>query len=505
MKTFLTFTLILTTLVSATSQNISLQKDNRQRLIILADMGNEPDEQQQMMHMLMYSNEFDLEGLIAVTGKYLNPESTDPYKKILHPELFQQLIDGYSKVFENLKKHAEGYPDPDYLRKIVSTGQPGYGTNDVGEGKSSPGSGLIIKAVTKNDPRPVYIVVNAGSNTLAQALFDFNKGHSASELKVFVAKIRVFENGAQDNAGAWICSKYPEINWIRSNYQTYCYGGPGTDGGADNGGKKNNLGPYTWEPYKYSDNGQHQWALENIKGDHGPFGNYWPLRQFEDGRILNLEGGGTIPWLGLANKGLYDIDHPYWGGWSGRFSRVKHENYWSKHTSVNTDEKKVAPFSVYIEEPDKWINPENGDIYENIFAPVWRWRRAFYNDFACRMDWCIQPYEKANHNPVAAVDGDKTNNILFRTVKPGGKLTFDASASSDPDNDNLDYRWFNYQEAGTYNGEAKLVLVKPEQVNVTIPSDAAGKEIHIILEIKDRNIISSMFDYRRIVINVTEQ
>lgn len=36
------------------------------RLIIMADMGNEPDEEQQMMHMLMYSNMFDLEGLIGL-------------------------------------------------------------------------------------------------------------------------------------------------------------------------------------------------------------------------------------------------------------------------------------------------------------------------------------------------------------------------------------------------------------------------------------------------------
>ena len=41
------------------------------RLIVLADMGNEPDEMQQMVHMLVYANEFDLEGLVAVTGKYL--------------------------------------------------------------------------------------------------------------------------------------------------------------------------------------------------------------------------------------------------------------------------------------------------------------------------------------------------------------------------------------------------------------------------------------------------
>ena len=72
--------------------------NGNQRLIILADMGNEPDEEQQMMHMLMCSHAFDLEGLIAVTGKFLHPESKDPYKQIVHPELFYHLIEGYEKV-----------------------------------------------------------------------------------------------------------------------------------------------------------------------------------------------------------------------------------------------------------------------------------------------------------------------------------------------------------------------------------------------------------------------
>lgn len=502
MKTLLSLTLILTALVSATSQVTSPDKDIRQRLIILADMGNEPDEEQQMMHMLMYSNEFDLEGLIAVIGKYLNPESTNPFKKILHPELFIQLIDGYSEVFENLKKHAKGYPDPDYLRKIVKSGQSGYGINDVGEGKSSPGSDLIIKSVMADDPRPVYIVVNAGSNTLAQALFDYKKSHSDNDFKVFISKLRVYENGAQDNAGAWICANYPKIHWIRSNYQTYCYGGPSNDGVADVNGDRKNLGPNTWEDYDYSPIGQHQWALENIIGNHGPFGKYFPLRQFEDGFITFLEGGGTIPWLGLVNKGLYDIEHPNWGGWSGRFTKEKVKNFWSKHTSVNTDEKKYGDFYMFIEDSDQWINPETNSVYNDWFTPIWRWRRAFFNDFKCRMDWCIQPFEQANHNPVAAVNGNKSNAIIYYSVKAGKEITFDASASSDPDNDTLDFRWFYYPEAGTYKGEAKILSIKPDQVNVTIPADAAGKEIHIILEVKDKSKIASMFDYRRIVIKV---
>ena len=41
---------------------------------MLADMGNEPDEEQQNIHLLVCSNEIDIEGLIAVTGKYLRKD-----------------------------------------------------------------------------------------------------------------------------------------------------------------------------------------------------------------------------------------------------------------------------------------------------------------------------------------------------------------------------------------------------------------------------------------------
>ncbi|MHC4432001.1 MAG: DUF1593 domain-containing protein [Planctomycetota bacterium] len=167
---------------------VGVAQASTSRLIILADMGNEPDEVQQMVHMIMCSSEFELEGLIAVSGIYLRPESKDPYRRVLHPELFTEIIDAYAKVYPNLQKHASGWHTPEYLRSIVASGQPGYGFDDVDEGKSSPGSELIIKAVTKDDPRPVWIVVNAGSNTLAQALRDYQATHSQAEVDAFVAK-----------------------------------------------------------------------------------------------------------------------------------------------------------------------------------------------------------------------------------------------------------------------------------------------------------------------------
>lgn len=496
-KSLLFLLVIIPTFVFAQQNNAE-----KTRLVILADMGNEPDEEQQMMHMLMYVNEFDLEGLVAVTGKYLQPASKDPYRQKLHPELFHHLIEGYSKAFENLQTHADGYPSPEFLTNLVRTGQPGYGIESTGEGLSSPGSDLLLRVIQKDDPRPVFVVVNAGSNTLAQAIIDFKREHSQDELEQFISKLRVYENGAQDNAGAWICANYPNIHWIRSNYQTYCYGGPANDGIADNKGSHQRLGPHTWQPFEYSGVGQHQWTLKHVMAGHGPFGTYWPLRMFHKGLLHFVEGGGTIPWLGLANQGLYDIENPHWGGWSGRFTKEKQKNFWSKHTSVKVDEKEFGDFYMFIEDVDLWTNPETGEVFNDWFTPVWRWRRAFFNDFQCRMDWCIQPYEKANHNPVAAINGDKSNAFILKTVTRGETLVFDASATSDPDGDEIDFLWYNYKESGTYFENIELDDTENDMLKFTIPDDAEGTEIHIILEVKDKNEIASMYDYRRIVLTV---
>ncbi len=496
--------MILSVILSAAESMDDSEKSCKSRLVILADMGNEPDEEQQMVHMLMCSNEFDLEGLIAVTGKYLRPESRQPYRRVVHPELFTKLINAYAKVLGNLKIHASDWPEPDYLHSIVAAGQPGYGIGDVKEGKSSPGSKLLMKAFNKTDPRPIWIVVNAGSNTLAQALVDYRSTYGIAETDRIVSKLRVFENGAQDNAGAWICSEFPQIHWIRSNYQTYAYGGPG---GMD-GDVSSTLGPNFWQPYDNSVEGQNEWLKKHIMKDHGPLGAVYPERRYNfmhgKSSLGFMEGGGTIPWMGLVNKGLFDINHPQWGGWGGRFSAKKVACFWSRHGDIRIDEEKVAPFYVHREVSDTWTNPENGKILSGDYVPVWRWRLAMYSDFKCRMDWCAQPYKKANHHPTAAIGDDKSNSILRLQACPGDRLTLDASASFDPDKDALVMRWWQYPEAGTYPGSVHIPMPQDPKITITIPTGAAGQQIHIILEVHDKNPIGQLYDYRRIVIDVTE-
>ncbi|MEM1108689.1 MAG: DUF1593 domain-containing protein [Planctomycetota bacterium] len=466
----------------------------------MADMGNETDEEQQMIHMLMYANMFDLEGLIACSGKYLHSDVNDKFRSRVHPELFAQLINAYAQVVDNLKKHDDGWPSPESLFNIVRAGTSEYGLDAVGPGRSNGATELIEAAILKDDPRKLYIVANAGTNTLAQALIDLDETRSDEEMKVLCERIIVFENGAQDDCGAWIAANYPHIAWHRSNHQTYCYGGPDPvlagPPWADFGKA---LGPYTWAPYaRGSSDAQDEWAKEHIRENHGPLGALYPYRN------RFIEGGGTIPWMGLAFHGLSHPEHLYWGGQSGRFSRTKEKNIRSRHPEIRESEKAYGDFYMFNSDSttETWTDPVDGETFSGREVPVWRFRRSMFNNFRARMDWCVKEFDEANHNPVAAFGDDTTDNILHLNAKPGDEIPLDATASSDPDGDSLALTWWVYTEAGTYNQPIEIEESSAFATHLHVPDDAAGKEIHVILEMHDDSDIIPMYDFRRIILHV---
>jgi len=74
----------------------------RRRLVILTDMENKPDDSQTMVKLLMYSNEIDIEGLVAVCSRWLQHDN--------FPKSIEDRVKAYGVVRPNLMKHATGWP-----------------------------------------------------------------------------------------------------------------------------------------------------------------------------------------------------------------------------------------------------------------------------------------------------------------------------------------------------------------------------------------------------------
>jgi hypothetical protein len=171
------------------------------RVIVLTDIENEPDDAMSLVRFLVYSNQWDVEGLIATT-------SVHQQKKIATWRI-REILEAYGEVRDNLEKHETGFPTKDYLMSLVRDGLADYGMNAVGKGMDSPGSELLIQAVDKNDNRPVWVLVWGGPNCLAQALWKVKNTRTPAELAKFVSKLRVYAISDQDDSGPWIRKTFP--------------------------------------------------------------------------------------------------------------------------------------------------------------------------------------------------------------------------------------------------------------------------------------------------------
>ncbi len=88
--------------------SLEFEEPVKQRVFVLTDITNEPDDQQSLVRFLSYANEYDIEGLVATTSTHLRSQT--------RKEKIEELVNSYAKVYPNLVKHAQGYPAPDYLK-----------------------------------------------------------------------------------------------------------------------------------------------------------------------------------------------------------------------------------------------------------------------------------------------------------------------------------------------------------------------------------------------------
>ncbi len=350
--------------------SINLSANEKPRVFVLTDIENEPDDAMSMVRFLVYSNQFDIEGLAATTSIH--------QQKRVAPERIWQIAEAYGKVRDNLEKHESGFPTIEFIRSVVTEGLPDYGMNAVGEGKDSPASEMLIKAVDKNDVRPLWVPVWGGPNVLAQALWKVRKTRSADQVKKFVAKLRVYTISDQDDSGPWIRKEFPDLFYIVS---------PGFNaGGAYHHATWSGIsGDYFHARCAGADFTvvTNEWLDQNIR-KKGPLGAEYPSWEY-------LMEGDTPSFMNLINNGLSDPKHPDWGGWGGRY-----EFYTPR----------MQKWYLYPESRPIWTDADDEVLgidnrwHDGNHETIWRWRKAYQNDFAARMDWTILPKEKANHPPV---------------------------------------------------------------------------------------------------------
>jgi hypothetical protein len=483
---------------------LAAQNDNRResthvdtfagkpRVIVISDIGNEPDDQMSLTRFLLYSNEFDVEALIATTSTW--------QRKTTHPETMHALMKAYGEVRGNLLLHAKGWPEAEALDAHIFSGQPAYGMEAVGTGKSSAGSQAILDAAQRRDDRPLWITIWGGANTLAQALMDARTKLSPDALKALIARLRVYSISDQDDAGPWIRREFPDLDYIAQ---------PSTP----------SSGEYyyaTWTGIsgdRYYRNGAgadfetvtNEWLDANIRSK-GPLGKLYP-------KFMFIMEGDTPSFLGLIDNGLNAYRRPDWGGWGGRY--VYRQPYGETHAfwTQGGDE-----FSRVTSQDT--VTGGDGKEYTSDQATIWRWRTAFQHDFAARMDWTIADFQHANHNPVLKVNGQSGTSPVTIDVVVDHPFVLDASGSSDPDvGQHLHYRWFHYAEAGVADGNLSAVDIRDaEMAKATVTPTAVCRErwlklpanvmpchgngvAHILLAVTDDGS-PSLTSYRRIILTV---
>ena len=408
------------------------------RVIHTTDIGGDPDDQESMIRQLTMAHWFDIEGLIVTTGCWKKSQS--------NTDLLDDLVDAYAEVVPNLQVHDPEFPSAEYLRGVSVLGQTQYGMGDVGDGKDSPGSELIIAAVDKGDPRPVWATCWGGCNTIAQALWKVESTRSAEELAEFTSKLRVYDVLGQDDAGTWIAKTFPDMLYIRAT------------------------GVYEWQPTE-------SWVVEHVRS-HGALGAAYPEKAYD-------YEGDTPAIFHLLPNGLHDPDQVDQGGWGGRFAAEKKTGI----RGMSCMEGEDAPYDPY-------------GMYNETAESISRWKDAIQNDFEARMDWSISSnYADANHHPIAIVNSDTSRQVVEITAPAGSSVELSADGSSDPDGNELGYSWWVFEEAGTYADAVTVQGNSAASATVEVPSDAGGQNIHVILELSD-NGSPSLTAYRRVIINV---
>ncbi len=486
------------------------------RIIVTADP--ECDDSNSMVRFLLYSSDYNVEGLIYTSSQYhwkgdgkgtkwfvegreytrfglkdVCPCTSWRWKE--NERFIHEAVEAYEKVYPNLKIHNSAYPTPAYLKSVIRYGNIEF---DGEMSKDTPGSDFIKSRILDKKDGPLYITAWGGQSTIARALksiqdqYESTPGWAALKDRIS-QKVIILPSGDQDDTGA----KYIKPNWPGIRNQ-------GGSAVRLSYGAQAGLPPEEAEFYSA------KWTRENISS-RGPLGAFW--RVWGDGKQMvkgdmfdyfgqsghtgeQLKAMGYVVWTPVREKGSFLGE-----GDSGTFMAFLDTGLRSLENNMTMggwSGVRKGEFSFVPGAPPLapgaggGIGSEgaNGPATPNFTAAVWR-------DFASKFQWSVTPnFKGANHKPTVKIQGP-----LDFSVRPGATVKLTAT-TSDPDQDVVSMKWWQYRNAGTYPGEIVIDRANALQASFQVPSDAQpGVTIHIVAEATD-NGSQPLTHYQHLVITV---
>jgi hypothetical protein len=236
--------------------------------------GTDNDDQQSMVHFLVYTDLWDVEGLIS------SPWGGGRASDII------ECIDAYEADYSNLVSHSSDYPTPDYLRSVTKQGEIDKAPSQ-GYRESTEGSEWIAQVAMNGDPRPLWITVWGGIQDIAQVLHD----HPEVETKLRVYWIAGPNRRHSPNASKYIARNHKNL-WIIEADETYrgFFNGGNMSGDLSNGA----------------------FPKKHIAG-HGKLGDYFMSHR------SSIKMGDTPSVLYTIDNEIRNPGDPSQPGWGGAF------------------------------------------------------------------------------------------------------------------------------------------------------------------------------------------
>jgi hypothetical protein len=496
------------------------QSEVKPRIIITADP--ELDDNNSMIRFLMYSSDYQIEGLIYASSQFhwkgdgkgtkwfvpsreydrfgMNQCPCESWRWAKDEKFIHDIVDAYAKSFPNLKIHNKNYPSPDYLKSKIRYGNIEF---DGDFSKDTPGSELIRNAILDDKPGQLFIAAWGGASTIARALksiqdqYEFTTEWENIKSKIS-RKVVLLPSGDQDDT----FGSYIRPNWSEIEYRQF-RDSPNYSYGAQLRAKDHNK-PYltpAWMQENVISRGAIG-SLYRVWGDgkqmvKGDMVDYFGLSGYSTDELKKMGYFVWMPpqekgsWLGegdnhtfmnMLGNGLRAYEKGNYGGWGGRTrAAVETSNPFAAETNADQMAAQMGN-----------LNQQNN----NDTFPFPDFFIAAQNSFATRLKWSVTPkFIDANHEPVVSISGP-----LKVMANAGQKVKLNGVVS-DPDNNKTTVKWWQ-MPAGSYPNKVEINNTESLQTEILLPKDTkAGQTIHVILEATDDGK-PALTSYQRVVIEI---